>query len=145
MVTGNGITNIEIEKFFDDETNKDLIRNFMGIYSSDSITKYINFYDIIKERRAKYPFAIFINDRENKPGTHWWSFLDMNLKKDLLLFDSFCLAGFKEFIVVNDINIVDKLLFSFKKFNKKDTKINLVSLTFSIETYKKWKKTRKIN
>ena len=70
MVTGNGITNIEIEKFFDDETNNDLIINFMGIYSSDSITKYINFYDIIKERRAKYPFAIFINDRENKPGTH---------------------------------------------------------------------------
>ena len=145
MVTGNGITNIEIEKFFDDETNKDLIRNFMGIYSSDSITKYINFYDIIKERRAKYPFAISINDRENKPGTHSWSLLDINLKKYLLLFDSFCFAGFKEFIVVNDINIVDKLLFNFKKFSKKDTKINLVSLTFSIETYKKWKKTRKIN
>ena len=146
MVTGNGITNIEIEKFFDDETNNDLIINFMGIYSSDSITKYINFYDIIKERRAKYPFTIFITDRENKPGTHWWSFLDINLKKDLLLFDSFCFAGFKEFIVVNDINIVDKLLFNFKKFNKKDTKINLVSLTFSTETYKKWKKkTRKIN
>ena len=143
MVTGNGITNIEIEKFFDDETNKDLIRNFMGIYSSDSITKYINFYDIIKERRAKYPFAISINDRENKPGTHSWSLLDINLKKYLLLFDSFCFAGFKEFIVVNDINIVDKLLFNFKKFSKKDTKINLVSLTFSIETYKKWKKNKK--
>ena len=143
MVSGNGITNTEIEKFFDDETNKDLKRNFMGVYSSDSITKYINFYDIIKERRAKYPFTIFITDRENKPGTHWWSFLDINLKKDLLLFDSFCFAVFKEFIVVNDINIVDKLLFSFKKFNKKDTKINLVSLTFSIETYKKWKKTKK--
>ena len=40
MVTGNGITNIEIEKFFDDETNNDLIINFMGIYSSDSITIY---------------------------------------------------------------------------------------------------------
>ena len=30
-------------------------------------------------------------------------------------------------------------MFDFKKFNKKDTKINLVSLTFSIETYKKIK------
>ena len=27
----------------------------MGVYSSYSITKYINFYDIIKEIRAKYP------------------------------------------------------------------------------------------
>ena len=31
MVSANGITNIEIEKFFDDETNKDLKRNFMGV------------------------------------------------------------------------------------------------------------------
>ena len=85
MVSGNGITNIEIEKFFDDETNKDLKRNFMGVYSSDSITKYINFYDIIKERRAKYPFAIFITDRENKLGTHWRTFLDIKHKQNVKL------------------------------------------------------------
>ena len=53
----------------------------MGVYSSDSIIKYINFYDIIKEKRGKYPFAIFNSDRENKPGTHWWSFLDIYQKK----------------------------------------------------------------
>ena len=29
------------------------------------------------------------------------------------------------------------MLFNLEKFNKKDTKINLVSLTFSIESYKK--------
>ena len=111
----------------------------MGVYSSDSITKYINFYDIIKERRAKYPFAIFNTDRENKPGTHWWSFLDIYPKKDLSLFDSFGFSGFKQFIVDNDIDIIDKLLYNFKKFNKKDTKLNLVTLTFSVKTYKKIK------
>ena len=31
----------------------------MGDYSIDSITRYIRFYDIIKNRNAKYPFAIF--------------------------------------------------------------------------------------
>ena len=31
------------------------------------------------------------------------------------------------------------MLFNFKKFNKKDTKINIVSLTFSIKSYKKIK------
>ena len=81
----------------------------MGAYSSDSITKYINFYDIIKERRAKSPFAIFNTDRENKPRIHWWSFLDIYQKKDLLLFDSFRFSGFKQFIVDNDIDIIDKL------------------------------------
>ena len=65
----------------------------MGVYPSDSITKYINFYAIIKEKRAKYPFMILNTDRENKPGTHCWSFLDFHSKRDLLLFDSFGFLG----------------------------------------------------
>ena len=60
-------------------------------------------------------------------------------KKDLLLFDSFEFVGFKQFIVDNDKNIIDKMLFSLEEFNKKDVKINFVSLTFSIESYKKIK------
>ena len=109
MSSGNGITNIDIEKFFDNETNNDLKRNFMGVYSSDSIAKYINFYNIIKEKRAKHPFPIFNTDRESKPGTHWWSFLDIYSRKDLLLFDSFGFTGFKQLIVDNDKNIIDKI------------------------------------
>ena len=60
-------------------------------------------------------------------------------KKDLLLFDSFEFVGFKQFIVDNDKNIIDKMLFSLEEFNKKDVKINFVSLTFSIESYEKIK------
>ena len=70
MASGNGTTNIEIEKSFIDETNEDLKRNFVGVYSSHSVAKYINFYDIIKEKRAKDPFVIFSTVREYKPGTH---------------------------------------------------------------------------
>ena len=81
MTSENGITSIEIEKFFDDEMNDDLKRNFMGVYSSDSITKYIKFYDITNEERAKYPFTIFNTGRENKQGTHCWSFLDIYPKE----------------------------------------------------------------
>ena len=50
-------------------------------YSPESIIKYINFYDKIKEKRAKYQFPIFNTDRENKPETYWWSFLDIYPKK----------------------------------------------------------------
>ena len=102
MTSGNEKTNIDVEKFFDNETNDDLKRNFMGVYLSDSITKYIDFYDIMKQKRAKYQFTIFNTDRENKPGMHWWSFLDIYLQKDLLLFDSFGFVGFKLFIIDND-------------------------------------------
>ena len=37
----------------------------------DSITKYINFYDMIKRRNGKYPFAIVNTDKENEPGVYW--------------------------------------------------------------------------
>ena len=70
---------------------------------------------------------------------HWWSFLDIYLKKDLLLFDSFGFTGFKQFIVDNDLDMMDKMLFNLQKFNKKDSKIKLVSLTFSIGSYQKTK------
>ena len=36
----------------------------MGVYSSDSIRKYIKFYDIIRDRKAKHPFAIFNTDQK---------------------------------------------------------------------------------
>ena len=56
-----------------------------------------------------------------------------------MLFDSFGFLGFKQFIVDKDKNIIDKMLFNLENFNKKDTKINLVSLSFFIESYKKIK------
>ena len=102
----------------------------MGVYYSNSIAKYINFNEIIKEKNAKYPLPIFNTDRENKPATPWWNFLDI-----LLLFDSFGFTAFKPFIADNDLDIIDDMLFNWQKFNKKDSKINLVSLTFSTESY----------
>ena len=48
----------------------------MGVYSIDSITRYIKFYEIIKKRNVKCPFAIFNTDKHNKAGTHW-CFLDI--------------------------------------------------------------------
>ena len=63
-----GITNLEINKFFEKEENQYIKNNYMGVYSMDSITRYINFYEIMRKRNAKYPFAIFNTDKHNKPG-----------------------------------------------------------------------------
>ena len=52
-------------------------------------------------------------------------------KKKLFLFDSLGFTGFKEFIIDNDLNIIDKLLYNVNKFNKNDKKINLINLKFS--------------
>ena len=89
-----GISNITIKKIFENE-NDDLEKNFVGIYSSNSITKFINCYKIIKEKDCCYPFAIFNTDRANIPGTHWWSFLNIYPKTELLLFDSHGFYGLK--------------------------------------------------
>ena len=60
----NGRTNLEIDKYFEKEENEDIKKNYMAVYSIDSITKYINFYDIIRKRNAKYHFAIFNTDKQ---------------------------------------------------------------------------------
>ena len=109
-----GLSNFQIDDFFkEEEENEDLKDNSMGTYSIDSITEYINFYEIIKKRNAKYPFAIFNTDKENQPGVHWWSFLDINPKNNLFLFGSFGIEGFKHFIVDNDQDIANELLYNF--------------------------------
>ena len=48
---GIGIANLEINKFFENDENQDLKNNYMAVYSIDSITKYINFYEIKKTQR----------------------------------------------------------------------------------------------
>ena len=118
-----------------------LKKNFAGVYSPDSITRYLKFYDIIKEKRAKYPFAIFRTDRENKSGTHWWSILDIYPKKDLLLFDSFGFVGFKQFIIDSDSSVIDKMLFSLGKKTQTIVLILYLSPFLSKDTKKLKKKT----
>ena len=135
-----GISNITMEKIFKNK-NDDLKKDFIGVYSSNSITRFINYYKIIKEKDCWYPFAIFKTDRANNPGMHWWSFLNIYPKMELLLFDSQGFQGLKCFIIDNDEPTINKLLHNLNKFNKKDKTVNLVSLKFSIETYHKLEKS----
>ena len=50
---------------------------------------------------------------------HWWSFLNIYPKRDLLLFDSFGFTGFKKIIIDNDLSVIDKLLFNLQNLIKK--------------------------
>ena len=107
----------------------------MGPYSIDSITKYINFYKIIKQRNAKYLFVIFNTDKENKPDVHWWSFMDIHPKNKLFLFDSFGLEGFRLSIVNNDQQIINQLFYNFNKCQSKtNQKLQLCIMKFCVES-----------
>ena len=133
-----GLSNFQIDKFFKDDENKELKKNYMGVYSMDKISRYINFYEIMKRKNSKYPFAIFNTDNHNQPGKHWWSFMDIHPLKNLSLFDSFGIEGFKFFFVDNDEKIINELLYDFKKCEpKSNQKLKLCVKKFCVETWQK--------
>ena len=66
-----GISDFQIDDFFKEEHSEELKNHNMGTYSINSIIKYINFYEIIKQRNSNYLFAIFNTSKENEPGKHW--------------------------------------------------------------------------
>ena len=113
-----GIWNETIVKFFENETDDDLTSNFVGVFPSNYVTKLIYFNKMMIEKN-RYLFIIMNTDRSDKNGTHWWSFLDLHKRKEIFLFDSFGFEGFKEFIIDNDRNIFNKILFRIEKLKKK--------------------------
>ena len=103
----------------------------------------------MKKRNGKYPFAIFNTDKHNKPGTHWWSFMDIHPKKNLL-FDSLGLDGFKFFVANNDEAITDekkvlKSIFKKCKVSLVNQKLTLCTMNFSTDSWEKPPHTKKNN
>ena len=93
----------------------------------------------------RYPLIIMNRDRSNKNGTHWWSFLDLYPKKEIFLFNSFGFDGFKEFLLQDDKKTLNKILYGIKKFEKRPSKITVITLTFSMEEYKKIKTVNRLS
>ena len=54
-------------------------------------------------------------DRSDKKGTHWWSL-------NWFLFDRFGFEGFKKFILQDDSQTVNKILYGIENFIKKTKK-----------------------
>ena len=132
-----GISNQNLLNFIEEKTNDDMKKNYFGVFPSNFITKFITFHRMMKEKSTRYPFIIMNTNRSDKKGTHWWSFLDLRPKKEIFLFDSFGFDGFKEFLLQDDKKTLNKILYGIKKFEKKDSKITVMTLTFTVEEYKK--------
>lgn len=136
-----GLSNIDIEKFFHNETNEDLKKNFKKVISSNSLTRYLDFKKLVLEKPSKYPFAIINTARENHKGLHWISLMNIEPTKHVFLFDSEGFLGFRVFILNNkdDNATIDKVLFNIKKFNQPTEKIKLVELIFPVVEYRNLK------
>ena len=135
-----GISNKKIVKFL----QKKLVmtqKNFIGVFPSNFVTRFVTFHSMLRESGAQYPFIIMSTDRSDKKNMHWWSFLDLHPKKEIFLFDSFGFEDFKKFILQDNQRILNKILYGIEKVNKKDNKITLITLRLSRKEYEKIKKT----
>ena len=62
------ITNFEIEIIFKEMNNADINDNFLGVFPSDKIKKFVMFEKMMPEK--KYSFIISNIDRQDQPGEH---------------------------------------------------------------------------
>ena len=100
------------------------------------MNKFINHAAMIFEKKGKYPFIIPNTDGSSKGGTHWWSILDIEPKTDFFFFDSFGLDGLRHFIIQEDKNVIEKILFGTEQMTRTDNKITLVIIKLNINACK---------
>ena len=77
-----GISNETIVNLFENETDDDFKKNFVCVFPSNYVTRFISFHEMMIEKN-RYLFIIMNTDRSNKNGTHWWSFLDLHPRKEI--------------------------------------------------------------
>ena len=112
----SGISNFQIEATFEKIGDEDLLKNFVGVFLSNRMSKFINYAAMLSEyTESKYPFIIANADADDKPGVHWWSILDIEPKNDIFFFDSFGIEGLKHFIIQDDKKIVEEILLGIEK------------------------------
>ena len=126
-----GISNHQIEEAFKKIDDEDLLDNFIGMFPSDYMNKFINHAAMIEER-GKFPFIIANTDASDKPGVHWQSILDIEPRTDIYFFYSYGIEGLKHFIIQDDKPIVDKILIGIEKMDKTDDKITLCKIKFNL-------------
>ena len=118
---------------------------FVGVFPSHFITKFITFHRMMNEKSTRYPFVIMNTDRSDKKGMHWLNFLGLHPKKKYFYSTALDLMVLKNFYY----KMIKKLLMKFstelKKLEKKDSKIMVITLTFSMEEYKNIKAVNRLS
>ena len=120
------ISNFQIEDAINKIGDEDLLNNFVGVFPSNYMNKFINHVAMIEDKEGKYPFIMANTDSDDKKGVHWWSVLKIEPRNYLLFFDSSGLDGLKEFIVTDDKKIVEKILVGIEQMDRTDQKKNFM-------------------
>ena len=126
-----GISNFQIEDAMKNIGDEDLIDNFVGVFPSNYMNKFIDHAAVISDK-GKYPFIIANTDSSDKPGVHWWSTLDIEPKTDIFPFDYLGLDGLNHFILQDGQPVVEKILLGVEKMTRTDNKISLCKVRFNL-------------
>ena len=126
-----GISNFQIEEAFKKIDDEDLLNNFVRVFPSNYMNKFINHAAMIEDS-GKFPFIIANTDASNKPDVHWWSILDIEPRTDIIFFDSYGIEELKHFIIQDDRQILDKILIGIEKMDRTDGKISLCKIKFNL-------------
>ena len=65
-----GISNVQLENDAENISDGDLNDNFVGVFPSNRMSKFINHSAMISSKKGKYPFVIANTDIIEKGGTH---------------------------------------------------------------------------
>ena len=124
-------SNFQIENAIVNIEDNDLKNNFVGVFPSNYLNKFIDHASRIYSK-GKYPFIIANTDSNEKPGFQWWSILDIEPKTDIFFFNSFGLDGLKHFMVQDDQPIVKETLLGVENMTRTDNKITLCKIHFNL-------------
>ena len=126
-----GISNFRIENAIKNIGDNDLNDNFVGVFPSNYMNKFIDHASMISDKE-KYSFIIANTDSSEKNGVHWCSILDIDPKTDIFFFDSFGLDGLNHLIVKDGKPIIKKILLGVEKMRRTDNKITLCRKSFHL-------------
>ena len=66
-----GISNVQLENVIENIEDDDLNDNFVGVFLSNYMNKFINHSAMISSKKGKYLFVIANTDSSEKGARHW--------------------------------------------------------------------------
>ena len=64
-------------EYFIENAGDNISKNFVEVFPDGHKNRFHSISKAIRSKGAEYPFMIANTDAEDKPGTDWWSFLDI--------------------------------------------------------------------
>ena len=131
-----GISKLQIENALKDMKDEGIDDNFVGVFPSSHINKFINHAAMISEKKGKHPFVIANTDSSEKGGIHWWSILDIEPKREIFCYYSFGLNSLKNFTIQDNRNVIEKILLGTEKMTRTANKITFFNIWFNLNACK---------